>query len=221
MIKRVFNSERPIYDPQGSTQAIIADKISLRNNKNTPKSKSTPTYPLKGDGEVGVKIAKVDELINLAGNLTRADKKRLLDCLALDVQVSEKLNADRDFEMWFIAITQALDAHGDSSDGSAHAPLVLKRMLGIPSNWTPIRDFMKESRLNELKAIERQSVYNMLAKLLLEHVRYVARKSGAPFTAKLIASCANAISGVFDSAFPGYIEAGLAHVVARRLGSNV
>lgn len=75
---------------------------------------------------------------------------------------------------------------------------------------------MSVAGLSELPVVDRQAVYNMLADLLVQHAKELARYTGAPFSVKFIANLAQNISGVFDAAFPGYLEAGLAHVVARR-----
>lgn len=76
---------------------------------------------------------------------------------------------------------------------------------------------MTSSKLSELRVVERQAVYNLLAELLVEHAGYVARKSGAPLGPKLIGQCTGSLPGVFEASFPGYLAAGLAPILARQM----
>jgi hypothetical protein len=57
----------------------------------------------------------------------------------------------------------------------------------------------------------------MLAKLVIENARWISRKAGIPLTAKLVANCATNVSAIFDQSFPGYLESGLTHLIAKQL----
>jgi hypothetical protein len=76
---------------------------------------------------------------------------------------------------------------------------------------------MADSGLDKLKVVERQSVYMMLARLVIDKAKYVASSSNATLGPRLVGTCAANIAGVFDAAFPGYLASGLAHLVAKQL----
>ena len=75
--------------------------------------------------------------------------------------------------------------------------------------------FLQQSGLSACTVNERQQAYHILAELVVQHARYVARKSGAPLSPKLVANCMPNLPGVFEDAFPGYLEAGVAAMVAK------
>ena len=95
--------------------------------------------------------------------------------------------------------------------------MLVKRAVAAPTAWTPVADFMAASRLDTLQVIERQSVYRMLAGLVIERAKQIGSYNGAPLSAKLVATVASNVAAIFEAAFPGYLKAGLALVVARRL----
>ena len=136
--------------------------------------------------------------------------------LALEAQ-AVTVEQTRDVDMWAGAIQTALAALNGGGGGAVQGVMVIKRYVGNPAAWGPVRDFMKTSKLDSLTVTERQSCYNMLAKLVTENAKSVARYTGIPLTTKLVAGCAANISGIFQRSFPGYLESGLALMVARRL----
>lgn len=160
--------------------------------------------------------ATVDTLLEQMKALTSADRKQLLDRAAAAQLLLDSKPADRDVSMWSAAV---YDRFCDAVGGPGAAgvgPLVCRRLLGVASAWQPVEQFMSVAGLQELPVVDRQAVYNMLADLLVNHARAIARYTGAPFSVKLVANTVVNIAGVFDSAFPGYLEAGLARMVARR-----
>ena len=76
---------------------------------------------------------------------------------------------------------------------------------------------MADAKLDKLAVPERQSVYNLLADLVVRHAHGISMRSAAPLSPKLVANCSNNVASIFDKAFPGYVRAGLAHIVARQL----
>lgn len=159
----------------------------------------------------------VEELLAKAQALTATQRLELLDQLSLANKLTRKAGQDRDLDMWAEGVYNALETRIGTSEGSAYGRLLVKQLLAPSSNWRPMQDFMQESRLCELKVPERASVYFMLAELLVKHAARIAAHTGAPLGPKLVGSCAQAIAGVFDQAFPGYLRAGLAKIAARQL----
>jgi hypothetical protein len=163
----------------------------------------------------------VEELLNQAKSLTAKQRQELLDQLSLAARMTKSAGEDRDLEMWSSAVHDALTDRAAGSVGSGYGRLLVKQSLAPSQNWRPVQEFMQESKLAELKVVERGSVYLMLARLLVEHAEEIASRSGAPLGPKLVGSCAQNIAGVFDRAFPGYLRAGLAKIVARQITRGV
>lgn len=187
-----------------------------------------PHSPLYGGGEVGGGVIanrtpeqqqknEVEQALDVIRQFSPEQQQALLDQLALQTQLQRSTAEIRDVEMWSVAVYESLQkALGGGGAGSA-GPMLVKRVVASPSAWRPIAQFMRAGRLTGLKATERNSIYCMLADLLVGHARRVARRSGAPLSVKLVGNCAGSISGVFEAAFPGYLQAGLVPIVARQL----
>jgi hypothetical protein len=142
-------------------------------------------------------------------------KKELLDRLLLEQQMNPDRGQDRDKDMWAAAVYRELSRIGGGADGGLMPQGVIRKAVAVGTSWQHVESFMKNSRLAEMTVTEKQAVYYLLAQLLVEHARYVARNSGAPLGVKLVTQCTGNLAGVFENAFPGYLEAGLARVVAR------
>lgn len=119
--------------------------------------------------------------------------------------------------MWAEAVYDALVALNGGSGRGLPGPALIKRAMGQGSAWSSVAGFMESSKYDALKVVERQAIYQMLAKLLLEHAQDISEHTGAPLTPKLLATCCSNITAIFNRAFPGYLRAGLGLIVARQL----
>lgn len=223
-------TKRILITRQHRTSRVDFSKPTNSKPKNESQEKFGGPNPLPPSfgGEGGFvrhaetaneKVNKVDELLNQARQLTAKERQELLDQLSLVNKISKSADQDRDLDMWVVAVHTALVDVSATSDGSAYGKLLIKQLLATSQAWRPIEDFMRQSRLNELKVVERASVYHMLADLLVKHASKVAERSGAPLGPKLVGNCTSGIASVFDQAFPGYLRAGLAKIAARQLVS--
>jgi len=158
-------------------------------------------------------------LLEQASALSSADQQRLLDHLSLAARHLRfnDSQTERDLGMWAAAVGAEVSARTSTGTMSGCGPLLLRKLLGAATSWAQVQDFMRVTKLAELSVVERQSVYNLLAQLLLQYAERVSERTGAPLTPKLVCSCASSIAGIFDSAFPGYAASGLAPIMARRL----
>lgn len=154
------------------------------------------------------------ELAEQILKLSPKDRKELLDQLLLEQQLTER-KADRDVDMWAAAVHRELVRRIGASDGGVIGITIVRKLVGTAVSWGSVETFMRASKLAELAVVERQRVYFMLAELLVRHALVVARRGGFPLSAKLVAQCTSNLAGVFEDAFPGYLEAGLAKMVAR------
>ena len=197
--------------------------VKKEKNNSLGLNPTPPTLSPLGGGGVGglpnrevVEKITVSDLVTQAESLSLADQKELLARISLLTQTLPASEA-RDSDMWATAVYQALTAVvGGGGEGMA-GPLAIKRVVTVPGAWGPVRSFMAASKMNSLTVSNRQSVYMMLAKLVVENARTVSRKAGIPLSAKLVANCSSNITGIFDQSFPGYLSSGLALMVARRL----
>lgn len=228
MVKRVV--ARPLYTRPGYSRTVTAnptvDSIQKRMTSRERDQRNPPTPIGVGIGvsppSLGTGTVELQNLLNLADQLKPKDRKELLDRLALQHGLEVAPTAsDRDLNMWSEAVHCALEESLGGEMGAGVGVLAIRRLVGARSAWAPVSEFMRTSKLSDLTVMERQSCYGMLAKLLVDHARYVARQSGAPLGPKLVSSCAGSIRGIVDRAFPGYLAAGLLHVIAnpKRLSS--
>lgn len=180
----------------------------------------TAESPFRGDAAVGVHAhathaSQVEDFTQRLKSLSPKDRKAVLDSLLLEAQLNDDTSATRDVAMWSEAVHREATRRLGSADGGLVGPAIVRRLVAVGTSWKPVQQFMQSSKLAELNVTERQRAYYLLAELLVRHALVVARRSGAPFSVKLVAQCTNNLPGVFEDAFPGYLEAGLARMVAR------
>lgn len=177
-------------------------------------------YDIKGQNrtvlETEKKEADLASILELSNTLSAADKKTLLAHLALDAQ-KQASAPDRDRDMWSRAVYEELLGAFNREGGAAQGAVLVKRSLTTSSAWAPIESFMQSNHLDALTVVQRQAIYVLLAKLLVESAQFISRRGRAPLSAGLVGSCAVNIASIFDTAFPGYISAGLVHLVAKQL----
>lgn len=202
------------------TRPAYKTHVVSQAKQQTPGKSTPPTpLPLKG-GRVGGAIPlgnqtedKIEALQRQAEGLSAADRRRLLDALAL-AELNAGTEADRDLVMWAQCVAEALEGVTSMSYG----PLVVRKALATRPAWMPVQELIKATKAPDVQA--RQSVYGLLSRLLVGHADEVSKRSGAPLSAKLVANCAPNIAALFDQAFPGYLRNGLAPLVVRQLVSG-
>ena len=186
-------------------RARTCTDVHTRTHARTSTREPIPKKPLQ-----------TDSVLDQVRALSTADRKLLLDQLLLDRNTTSGGKSQvRDVAMWAASVHQALEKAVGASGGELVGQAVVAKWLGSGTVWKPVADFMQSSKLHELAVADRQQVYNMLATLLVAHAREVSRRSGAPLSVKLVGQCTGNLPGVFESSFPGYLENGLAKMVAR------
>jgi len=183
-------------------------------------SRSTPLYPISMDMGMGGResVPEVSDLLTAAQRLSPEQRRELLDRLALETQKPRSRN-DRDVVMWSQAIYEAIvEAFGDAS--GLGGPAAIQRLVAPASNRASVEEFMQATGLAKLNVREQQVAYRLIARLLVDRAREVARHSGLPFSVKLTINCLGELRGIFDRAFPGYLRNGLAALIVRRMVSG-
>ena len=207
--------ERPVRIP--FVKQTTTHQPSTEQKANPP----SPSYREGGGFALSVASAgteaKPDELLAAANKLTDADRKWLLDQLALrQHQESAPTAADRDLNHWSEAAYDALLAALGGPGGAEWGPAVVKRTVGARSAWLPVRDFLAAAGLEKCTVQERIVALRLLAQLVVRRASRIAARTGAPLGPKLFASCCGSIRGIFDASFPGYLASGMAMIVLRQ-----
>ena len=235
---------RPLRSQGKNPYVAYVEPTSIIDKKEqSHRNKTAPPPPLKGEGKGGLYLvdgknekenkpelrkesdlrkpaanvkSSLDQILDAANGLPAAERKVLLAHLAFSEQTSGQ-GSGRDLEMWAQAVYEALGDAVGVEVGAGQGPALIKRTLAVPAAWAPVTTFMASSKLSTLMVVERQAIYVMLAKMVVQNARYIARKSGAPLAARLVGSCAANVASLFDNAFPGYVASGLALMVAKQL----
>ena len=161
-------------------------------------------------------VDEVQRILDSIKLLSPSKQKELLARLSLQNQTLAN-GESRDVDMWSLAVYEALVGVDGSGDRDVPGPMVIKRLVGASTAWRPIKDFMEASKFDELKVTERQSIYYMLAKLVVAHAAGKARYLEIPLTVRFIAGCSVHVASIFDASFPGYLKSGLALMVAKSM----
>jgi hypothetical protein len=222
MVKKRATTSRPVRDyskpgyPRSEQGSAADDKKSGGTGRvNYPSLEGVIINPPSSPGPGKEKPAALEAILEQVALLPPADRKKLLARLSLDQQ-SQKPE-ERELSMWTAGVTEALERISGGASGASHGPMVMRRYLAPSSCWTPIAEFVEAAGFSSLEVTKRQSIYNMLASLLVQYASSVASQVGAPLTPKFVADRCQHIGVVFETAFPGYLRAGLARVVAERL----
>ena len=163
----------------------------------------------------------IQALLDQFLTLPQQQRKLFLDqAAAAQLLDSANTEAARDVQMWSVAVYDALCAAVGGPGAINLGPLSVKKVLGAATAFAPVASFMSVGGMDTLPVVDRQAVYVLLADLLVKHAKGIARHTGTPLALKLVANCTNNVAGVFDNAFPGYLQAGLAPLVARQMRRN-
>lgn len=167
--------------------------------------------------EQGNQQANQATLVSQALALTKAERKQILDRLALSLVDSDQ---GRGVDQWSVAVSSALEARLGSSGVASYGPVLAKKICGALSAYKPVATFIEEAGIDALTVTERQAALNFLAELVVDEAARIGRIKDIPLGLNLVATCSANVRGIFDVAFPGYIEAGLARVVLKRTASR-
>jgi hypothetical protein len=215
MTRKQIVVARPVRDP--STSYV---KPKDRARQTTPPS--SPSIEGGGEGVIlgqakkEKKTSNVESLLGQASTLSLEERKLLLARLSLGIHHGNASDP-RDLDMWVVAVYDGLVSALGARDGVGVGPAAIKRALGAPAVWGPVSEFMASAKFNQIKVVERQAVYVLLAKLVIAQAKYVAGKTMAPLSARLVGNVATNVAGIFDQAFPGYLASGMAGIIVRRL----
>lgn len=210
-------ARRPIVASSGgpktqlSQGTIKGDPLPpFREEEGSPILPRTPTK--KNEQEL------IQQAKDLVGLLDPAQKKRLLDELALEqlsTSATKTPDQARNLDMWATAVYEAFSAALGGSTATGIGPVLVRRTMAQQSVWAPVESFLEVSRLGELSVQERLGIFRMLAQMLVSHSRKVARYGKVPVSIKLVGNNTGNLAGLFEDAFPGYLAAGMARIVAR------
>lgn len=171
--------------------------------------------PATAEKEASADSATLTHIKDLVTRLSATDRKALYDHLAL-LQLGED-ESTRDTDMWATAVYDAIVAAIGTGGAGMAGPLAAKRLLGARFSWAPVARFATALGLDRLTVAERLAVFRLIAGLLVERCKGIARHARIPLNAKLVANNTGDLAEVFNDAFPGYVESGLVPLLVRRL----
>lgn len=214
---------RPAYQRKDHTDTTPRSSEAGKTGTPTPLyrggmggPRNTPADACQEENE-----NSAEKLLEMFRTLPQQQRKLFLDqAAAAQLLDSANTEAARDVQMWSAAVYDALCAAVGGPGAINLGPLSVKKVLGAATAFAPVASFMAVGGMDKLPVVDRQAVYVLLADLLVKHAKGIARHTGTPLALKLVANCTNNIAGVFDNAFPGYLQAGLAPLVARQMHRN-
>lgn len=214
---------------------LVAKPVLLEKPTKTTKVKiaagkltSPSPYPYKGEGGKGInpleeKIIgekkEVEEMKRKIVGFSDPTKKILSDFLLLELKSKQKIStsSQRDVEMWISSVLKALKATLKSAPASISQKNPLWDAFEV--SYSELATFLVEAGISGLQSYQRQSLYDLLAKLLVAHSAKLAGFVGTPLSPKFICGQTHMIPGLFDNAWPGYLSAGLAMRVVQSLSA--
>lgn len=153
----------------------------------------------------------LQEVLGFAQQLTSAEQTQLLSYLALQ-QRSQKISHIGDADLWIAAVLDALNNVLKGTGSLTPGVGVVKKLHG--NTYKDVDAFITANFVG-IKKTERAALYAVLARLLVVHAGQVAHKAQIPLSVKLTFNCCTNLPGLFDLAYPGYLEAGLGMLVIR------
>lgn len=165
----------------------------------------------------------VEQMKRMGKQLTKTQRKEVRDYLSLldkDLVLKEKTDLrpsqllSRDDEIWRDSCLVKLA--GVMGLSTTTMSLSFGPVSGLNSGIDKVQSFVKEAGLHKNASYERKAVYNLLADLLVNYCKGLAGKIDAPLGPKLIFNNADKIPALFDCAYPGYLQSGLAGMIVDR-----
>lgn len=156
-------------------------------------------------------------LIRKLSTLERKEAKDLISLLDREAKLVTRSGLKpsqimaRDESMWVSSLLEALTL---ATIGSRLHSRPSDRVLAtLQDSFAPVALFVKSSGLHRTKSYERKAVYDMLAEMVVSYSCTMANHVGVPLGPRFILQNIDKIPGLFDRAYPGYAEAGLAGMV--------
>ena len=162
-------------------------------------------------------VAAVEEIKKRIKALSTTSRKQLLDYTLLLSQPTASSDKDRSTLMWRDSVVRALRKRlpGAVTD-------LPPKVLVAESNASvrKVEDFLHSLTPVALSTPERKASYDLLADLLATRAYEIAQRASIPLSLKLILTTADQLHGVFDAAFPGYLQSGMGIRVILKLVST-
>jgi len=189
-----------------------------------------PTHPFRGRGGVPsrtilpVRGNDVEVVKGLCRTLDVRQRKEVRDYIAyLDKEQGQAnlLSAragqalERDEEMWADSLEQTLgEALGSPPSARKRSPAILG---SLRASYAVVGAFVQALGIVQPVSYNRKVLYNLLAGFVVEYAKQLAAKIGAPLTFKFVLQNVEKLPALFDRAYPGYAQAGLACIVVEHL----
>lgn len=189
----------------------------------TPSTTPHPT-PLQGDrgvGGVAMSRQTVNEAKTLIDRMNKEQRKEIGDYLAF-ISLGRKtggtvqdLKSNRDLGLWGDALVEALGQALPSLVMSKHVQASVMQQL--ESSSVLAESIISQAAIPASQSYMRNAFYRVLANLLVQHSRSVAKYVKAPLSLKFCLGQADNLAGLVEDAYPGYLQSGMMKVVLQQM----
>lgn len=189
-----------------------------------------PTHPFRGRGGVPsrpllpVRGNDVEVVKGLCRALDVRQRKEVRDYIAyLDKEQKQNLltstrtgqSLERDEEMWADSLEQLLGEALGTPPSARHRSAAI--LGSLRDSFAVVQAFVQAAGLMQQVSYNRKVIYNLLAGFVVEYSKQLAAKIGAPLSFKFVLQNVERLPALFDRAYPGYVQAGLACIVADQI----
>ena len=161
--------------------------------------------PARPSGKIIVDVPTLKQVI---AGFDLQTRQELFDyLLLLRQQDTNKTTSDQDRKtaMWCDSLNLAL-SNILGQTHNAFSPVLLPQAKKILKDVT---EFLSVNGLGDMKTTEVKVMYNLLAKILVNHASGVSANIKIPLSMKLVLQTQTPILSLFDNFFPGYVKAKL------------
>lgn len=189
----------------------------------TPPTTPHPT-PYKGDrgvGGVAMSRQTVNEAKTLIDAMTKEQRKEVADYIAFlgqgrrATRTAQDLKSNRDLGLWGDALVAALGQALPSLVTSKHIPASVIQQLEQSS--VVAESIISQAAIPASQSYMRNAFYRLLANLLVQHSRSLAKYVKAPLSLKFCLGQVDGLHGLVEDAYPGYLRSGMMKVVLQQM----
>jgi hypothetical protein len=151
-------------------------------------------------------ILSVSELKKCVGALNETSQQELLDFLLLQ-KMNRKQTSDQDRKL--AMLMDSLTVELGKLLGNSNRVFPLPQLPDVRKMFKQVEALMLDLKMSECDVRDTKAMYNVVARVLVQHASVVSNKAKIPVTMKLVLQTNTTLHALLDNSFPGYLQAGL------------